>query len=269
MKMINAVLREPTRKKAYFAEARHAVPQVLGQGRGRSLGHVLDRKAARTPFEDDLKALREKTALSGNDFLPLVIKLDDMLTHLQSVSELVSAPVAPAQPAARRGSYHHRGAAGEKPKLQRAHGDSGVEATLQQLTRASPAKTTKKQLCSAPASIKVPEDYRARSRTSAFRRAQLHRARIEPPSARVTAGKTRQGSLRLSFQEADTGYKLIVEDDGQGLSTGRIKEAALKKGSLLPRRRRPWTRSRSSRCCSSPASPPSRRRPRMPDGGWA
>src|SRR6202023_585453 len=41
-------------------------------------------------FEDDLKSLREKPDLSGNDFLPLVIKLDDLLTHLQSVGELVS-----------------------------------------------------------------------------------------------------------------------------------------------------------------------------------
>jgi len=41
-------------------------------------------------FEEDLKALRDKPSLSGNDFLPLVIKLDDLLTHLQSVSDLVS-----------------------------------------------------------------------------------------------------------------------------------------------------------------------------------
>jgi hypothetical protein len=37
-----------------------------------------------------LKSLREKADLSGNDFLPLVIKLDDLLTHLQSVGDLVA-----------------------------------------------------------------------------------------------------------------------------------------------------------------------------------
>jgi chemotaxis protein histidine kinase CheA len=37
------------------------------------------------------------------------------------------------------------------------------------------------------------------------------------------------------FQDlGDAGYKLIAEDDGQGLSTDRIKEAALKKGFLTP-----------------------------------
>jgi chemotaxis protein histidine kinase CheA len=44
-----------------------------------------------------------------------------------------------------------------------------------------------------------------------------------------------QGALRLIFQDlGEAGYKLIAEDDGRGLSTERIKEAALKKGFLTP-----------------------------------
>jgi hypothetical protein len=41
--------------------------------------------------------------------------------------------------------------------------------------------------------------------------------------------------VRLIFQIwAKRGYKYIAEDDGQGLSTERIKEAALKKGFITP-----------------------------------
>ena len=41
--------------------------------------------------------------------------------------------------------------------------------------------------------------------------------------------------MKLSFQDlGEVGYKLIVEDDGQGLSTERIKEVALKKGFITP-----------------------------------
>jgi two-component system, chemotaxis family, sensor kinase CheA len=41
--------------------------------------------------------------------------------------------------------------------------------------------------------------------------------------------------VRLTFQDAgEAGYKLIIEDDGQGLSTERIKEAAVKKGFITP-----------------------------------
>jgi two-component system, chemotaxis family, sensor kinase CheA len=62
---------------------------------------------------------------------------------------------------------------------------------------------------------------------------------IETPAVRLSAGKTQQGTVRLSFQDlGDAGYKLIVEDDGQGLSTERIKEVALKKGFITAERAR-------------------------------
>ena len=91
MKMINAVLREPTREEGVFRKKLDTlfrqVHSVKGEAAALGLSSIESRAHA---FEDDLKSLKDKPALSGNDFLPLVIKLDDLLTHLQSVSELVS-----------------------------------------------------------------------------------------------------------------------------------------------------------------------------------
>jgi len=236
MKMINAVLREPTREEGVFRKKLDTlfrqVHSVKGEAAALGMSSIESRAHA---FEDDLKALREKPALSGNDFLPLVIKLDDLLTHLQSVSELVSRLSRLHNP--QHDVVHTITAVlqGEKPKLQGAHGDSGVEATLQQLTARVARENNKEATLQCTGLDKVPEDYRRAVKdigVQAVRNSIVHG--IEPPSARVTAGKARQGSLRLSFQEADTGYKLIVEDDGQGLSTERIKEAALKKGFITP-----------------------------------
>ncbi len=236
MKMINAVLREPTREEGVFRKKLDTlfrqVHSVKGEAAALGMSSIESRAHA---FEDDLKALREKPALSGNDFLPLVIKLDDLLTHLQSVSELVARLSRLHNP--QHDVVHTITAVlqGEKPKLQGAHGDSGVEATLQQLTARVARENNKEATLQCTGLDKVPEDYRRAVKdigVQAVRNSIVHG--IEPPSARVTAGKTRQGSLRLSFQEADTGYKLIVEDDGQGLSTERIKEAALKKGFITP-----------------------------------
>ena len=56
-------------------------PRRSAWPRSRSRAHA---------FEDLLKELRERPQLSGNDFLPLVVSLDDILGHLQSIRELVS-----------------------------------------------------------------------------------------------------------------------------------------------------------------------------------
>ena len=237
MRMINAVLREPTREEGVFRKKLDTlfrqVHSVKGEAAALGMSSIESRAHA---FEDDLKALREKPALSGNDFLPLVIKLDDLLTHLQSVSELVTRLSRLHNP--QHDVVHTITAVlqGEKPKLQGAHGDSGVEATLQQLTARVARENNKEAILQCTGLDAVPEDYRRAVKDigiQAVRNAVVHG--IEPPSARAAAGKARQGVLRLSFQDAgDSGYKLIVEDDGQGLSTERIKEAAVKKGFVTP-----------------------------------
>ena len=54
---------------------------------------------------------------------------------------------------------------------------------------------------------------------------------IEGVQARAAAGKPAQGVVRVDFKATGDGsFKLSVEDDGQGLATERIKEAAVQKG---------------------------------------
>ena len=240
MKMINAVLREPTREEGVFRKKLDTlfrqVHSVKGEAAALGLSSIETRAHA---FEDDLKALREKPALSGNDFLPLVIKLDDLLTHLQSVSDLVSR-------LSRLQGGHHDVAhtitavLQEEQQKQQQGGktDSGVASTLQQLAERVARENNKEATLQCIGFDAVPEDLRRAIKdigVQAVRNAVVHG--IELPADRLTAGKSRQGVVRLSFQDlGEAGYKLVVEDDGQGLSTERIKEVALKKGFITPER---------------------------------
>jgi two-component system chemotaxis sensor kinase CheA len=237
MKMINAVLREPTREEGVFRKKLDTlfrqVHSVKGEAAALGLSSIESRAHA---FEDDLKSLKEKPALSGNDFLPLVIKLDDLLTHLQSVSELVSR--LSSLHIAQRDTVHTATAVLEGEKQQGGKGDSGVAATLQQLAFRVALENGKDVALQCVGFEAIPDGYRRAVKdigVQAVRNAIVHG--IEPAAARVAAGKVRQGTVRLSFHgSADAGYKLIVEDDGQGLSTERIKEVALKKGFITPER---------------------------------
>jgi hypothetical protein len=184
-----------------------------------------------------LKTLREKPELSGNDFLPLVIKLDDLLTHLQSIGELVSrlSHLQPVQSSAGESDRHTATdviAAAQAPVVS----DAGLGALLGDLASRL-AQTQNKDVALQCVGFElIPSEYRRAVKDitiQAMRNAIAHG--IEPAAVREAAGKPRQGMVRLAFQPADeAGYKLSIEDDGQGLSVERIVDVALRKGLITP-----------------------------------
>jgi two-component system chemotaxis sensor kinase CheA len=238
--MINAVLREPAREESAFRKKLDTlfrqVHSVKGEAAALGLSSIESRAHS---FEDDLKNLREKSDLSGNDFLPLVIKLDDLLTHLQSVGDLVS----------RLARLH--GAATTRDELEShtdtaviehggseivARAESSVTSMLQQLTARVAFENNKEAALQCMGFDTIPNEYRRIVKdiaVQAVRNSIVHG--LESAADRLGAGKPTQGQLKLIFQElGDAGYKLIAEDDGQGLSTEKIKHAALKKGFITP-----------------------------------
>jgi two-component system chemotaxis sensor kinase CheA len=235
MKMINAVLREPAREESVFRKKLDTLFRqahaVKGEAAALGLSSIESRAHS---FEDDLKSLREKPDLSGNDFLPLVIKLDDLLTHLQSVGELVSR-LSRLQPAATDVPHTTTDVIpGSTRALDRS--DFGLTIALQQLADRVAGEQKKQAALECVGFDRVPEQYRRIVKDisiQAVRNAIVHG--IELPAARTAAGKPPQGRVRLTFLALpDGGYKFSVEDDGQGLATDRIKEVAIEKGFITP-----------------------------------
>jgi two-component system, chemotaxis family, sensor kinase CheA len=270
MKMINAVLREPAREESAFRKKLDTLFRLVHSVKGEAAALGLSSIETRAhSFEDDLKSLRDKTDLSGNDFLPLVIKLDDLLTHLQSVGDLVArlsrlhaatsashtdtaviengaveagkpqgavAEAGAAQASAVQAGREPAGAAAGAPVAGTAGAvqaeEGGVTGMLQKLAARVAGETSKEAVLQCLGFDTIPDEYRRIVKdisVQAVRNAIVHG--IEPARERIAMGKPSQGSLRLIFQDlGEAGYKYIAEDDGQGLSIERIKAAALKKG---------------------------------------
>lgn len=235
MKMINAVLREPAREESVFRKKLDTLfrqaHSVKGEAAALGLSSIESRAHA---FEDDLKALREKPGLSGNDFLPLVIKLDDLLTHLQSVSDLVSR-LSRFQ-AVTSDQVHTITTNIEKPQIPTREADNGVVAMLGQLAARIAGENQKHASLQCLGFDSIPEHYRRVVKdiaVQAVRNALVHG--IEAPDARSAVGKSHQGIVRLEFQDlGQAGYRFTIEDDGKGLSTDQLKETAVAKGFLTP-----------------------------------
>jgi two-component system chemotaxis sensor kinase CheA len=239
MKMINAVLREPAREESAFRKKLDTlfrqVHSVKGEAAALGLSSIESRAHS---FEDDLKGLREKSDLSGNDFLPLVIKLDDLLTHLQSVGDLVSrlARLHVAAISSEPASHTETAVIDNSSSEAAPKSDASVTGMLQQLTLRVAGENHKEAALQCMGFDTVPDEYRRIVKdiaVQAVRNSIVHG--IESTTDRLSTGKPTQGQLKLIFQElGDAGYKLIAEDDGQGLSTEKIKQAALKKGFITP-----------------------------------
>jgi chemotaxis protein histidine kinase CheA len=272
LKMVNSILKEPAREESAFRAKidgiYRQVHAVKGEAAALGLKTVEQRAHA---FEEALQDLKGRASLSGSDFLPLVVKLDDLFNHLAQVREMLSRLVDLHQAiASRRGGPMgpmdatpqveaekvDRWLAGESDEPQQQDktmqlrvpvmptteapaaepAGAGLERTLADLA-ARVASSQSKQVALKCAGLdNVPEAYRRAVKDITIqlvRNAVVHG--IEEPSERAKMHKSEIGTLAVEFGARDTeGYELIVQDDGRGLQLERIKEVAVERGLITP-----------------------------------
>ncbi|HEU4532059.1 MAG TPA: ATP-binding protein [Steroidobacteraceae bacterium] len=250
MKMVNSILKEPAREETAFrAKLDGIFRQIHGvKGEAAALGLKTVESRAHG-FEESLAELRSRPALSGNDFLPLVVKLDDLFGHLASVREMVGRladlRVAMTSDDAPRFSEHDDtdiGPAGTliqpAPQiLQRMAEGAEAAGTLESSLKSLAAKVASEQskqvhlVCSGLDN--VPKSYRRAVKDITIQMVRNCVAHgIETPAERSNAAKDAAGTIVLKFESRADGYELVCQDDGRGLSTEKLKQTAIKRGLL-------------------------------------
>ncbi len=247
MKMVNAMLREPAREETAFRRKLDSIfrqiHSIKGEAAALGLGTVESRAHE---FEDALKEAREKTTLSGGDFLPLVVKLDDLFTHLGSIGDLVSrlaqlnygsnaeeGDAGAITQAGRHSAAAAAAAAAVAPTPIRAP-DDAITQTISQLIDNVARDRNKRARLVAEGLGEVPAAYRRAVKdiaVQAVRNALVHG--IEAPDFRERSGKPAIGVIKVGFRsEGPNGFRLVIEDDGAGVSLRKIREAAVSRGIL-------------------------------------
>ena len=254
-KMINATLRDPARDSASFRRKIDGlfrqIHSIKGEASAIGLGSMETRAHA---LESDLAALRERTDLTGDDFLPLLTKFDDLVSHSQSVREMVTKLASfrdsfgAAQkhtPAAGGGAAHvstgdttTRGksldpdAVAAEATLQRSARE-GFVASAQQLADRIATDHGKKVVVTCRGHDQVPETYRRPVKDvliQLIRNAVVHG--IETPAERQAQGKSPEGHIRIQFEIVENGraFRMQCEDDGRGLTPDKLRKTAITKG---------------------------------------
>lgn len=252
LKMVNSILKEPAREESAFRAKidgiYRQVHAVKGEAAALGLKTVEQRAHA---FEESLNDLKSRQSLSGSDFLPLVVKLDDLFNHLAQVREMLGRLVDLHQAiATRRSAGGHMeaekvdqwlaGKSDPAPQEAAAQGtgeeiSTGLERTLEDLAARVASSQAKQVALRCNGLEEVPETYRRAVKDITIqlvRNAVVHG--IEEPSERAKAHKSQVGTLAVEFAQRSDGYELIVQDDGRGLQLDRIKEVAVERGLITP-----------------------------------
>jgi two-component system chemotaxis sensor kinase CheA len=214
---VNTVLKVPARSDRDFRDKLDQLFREVHRIKGEAAALGLAALEARAhDYEDSLNELRQRPTLSGDDFLPLVVRLDDLFTHLKSVRELVvrldglrTASVLAAPAAA--------------PLLS--------EAALDKLAQRIATDHGKSVRLTAVGLEQVPADYAKPVRDIAIqfvRNAVVHG--IESAEARRAAGKDATGLLQVQFKRGASDFELVFQDDGAGIDERRVRTAAVARG---------------------------------------
>jgi len=264
MNSINEILRRPAREQLAF---RDKLEQTLAEvdriGRNAATTNLSALSQAAKQFETSLLDLRSRPVLSGNDFLPLAVKLDELFVQFSLVQQLtrtIDTPraldsVGEADGVSRptfAGSDRtvapkfvvqllERPASAAAPINSPVSAPDGASAgtlahTLVRLTENAAQEYARSVALQCSGLDEIPSDYQSTVKNIAIqliRNSVMHG--IESSAERANVGKPEIGRLNLAFSTlADGSYELVFEDDGRGIDPETVREIAISKALITP-----------------------------------
>jgi two-component system, chemotaxis family, sensor kinase CheA len=236
LQLINAILKEPARTDGEFRKKLNGLFRELHSIKGEASALNLMSIAHRVhSLEDMVSELKKKAELSGNDFLPMVLKLDDLLAHLRSVREMATRLTvikdAPPQPKAEAKAP----AQAAQPAAPSARSADDMSPTLHAMAERLAHDHRKRFKLSITGLTDVPRSYLDTVKDciiQMLRNSAVHG--IEPSDVRRAQTKGEIGAIKVEFKKAGEGYELVFEDDGAGISPEQLKAAAVRKQIITP-----------------------------------
>jgi signal transduction histidine kinase len=259
---LRAIIKLPAREPQAFREKLVLILELIRGINARAQRLPLPSVCERAErFEAALNSLRDKQTLSGNDFLPLAVKLDDLLSHLAIQGEVISrlrewrvqnGLTSSAGIDVTQRSATDTGTTIRQPLLRGPIASSTTVsqpgAATQKTARLSDLSSESlEEMASFLADMyakrvslvvvgleDVPHGYR---RTIEKILGQLiHNAirhGVEAPADRVAHDKPEIGTVAVQFARAGVdGFQLSVQDDGRGLDHDKIRAEAVRHGVL-------------------------------------
>lgn len=237
----NALLTAQGKDASKLREKVDGVFRELHAVKGEAAALGLDSCAARIhQIEDILSGLRGQSELSGDQFVPVVTKLDELIEYvagLGQIRERVAGMPQHELPDGERASFSPEEAAATIPTLPSPPMPAAaLEALLKSLAGEVSKSFSRTVQLRVEGLELVPPEHATRVKdicVQMIRNSVVHG--IEAPEKRAVAGKPPGGTVRVRFEEGDAeNFGLLIEDDGQGLSYEHILNRALQLDLVRP-----------------------------------
>jgi chemotaxis protein histidine kinase CheA len=177
-------------------------------------------------YEEKVSELQQKDDLTGQDFLPLVLKLNEMLETLREVKSLIQ-----------RITQFQASFGGEKKNVDLLV--KAVESNVQKLSGELNKKAQLSYDRFEPAHI--PEQHRKLLKDILIQLTRNSLAHgIETPDERRAAGKPEAGKVELVSEKAADGLRIYFRDDGRGLQLDKLRRKAIESGKHKPEEVEKW-----------------------------
>jgi two-component system, chemotaxis family, sensor kinase CheA len=202
-------------------------------------------------MEAELINLRQKPDLTGNDFLPVTMRLDELYDRLSKLKQLVArlpdpslsaAPAMAPKPIARSVNFITATQAAVKVKAPSIAVEANAapvrrfDFSLIQQACVRTAEKLGKNVTMQGTNVNaasVPDPLKQTVTdvlVQLVRNALAHG--IETPSERTQLGKAEQGRIAVQFAQTPEGYELVFRDDGRGLDFESIRARSIALGRL-------------------------------------
>ena len=190
-----------------------------------------------TTLEDRVTSLQRESSLSGDDFLPLAVSLDELIKLTQIIDQLnkrisqnsnnanvgdIDTPNTVAPTAAPRLAFTQ--------SLQQF----AQELAKRQFKQIKLITQSLEESTSAPNLDEAIRDIAIQ----VLRNAVVHG--IESPSVRLTRQKDEIGHIQIKLNQEDNQVQLTIEDDGQGINYEAIRQKAISTGQYSEKEMATW-----------------------------
>jgi methyl-accepting chemotaxis protein len=167
-------------------------------------------------YEEKVGELQQKADVSGQDFLPLVLKLNEMIETLREVKSLIQ-----------RITQFQTTFSGDKKNvdlLVRAV-DSNVQKISEELGKQAELVFDKFE----PEIIPAPHRKMMKDILIQLTRNSMTHG-LELPAERKAAGKSEKGKIEILTRKVTGGFEFVFRDDGRGLQIDKLRKKAIDSG---------------------------------------